>query len=112
VRANSELAKIRDEIDAIDQEIQRLINARAECAQRVAVVKQSEMADSGDAPIYYRPERESQILSRVIARNQGPLPGVAWRLSDRSLWVFWDRWGPSQSRPHSSILGMPWIRVP
>lgn len=73
---NSELAKIRDEIDAIDQEIQRLINARAECAQRVAVVKQSEMADSGDAPIYYRPERESQILSRVIARNQGPLPGT------------------------------------
>ncbi len=76
MKQNPELAKIRDEIDAIDQEIQRLINARAACAQRVAVVKQAEMAETGSVPVYYRPEREAQILSRVIERNEGPLPGA------------------------------------
>lgn len=71
---HSELSKIRGEIDAIDQQIQELINARAACAQRVALVKQAEQGESGEAPIYYRPEREAQILSRVMERNQGPLP--------------------------------------
>ena len=41
---NRELLKIREEIDAIDQQIQDLINARADCAMRVAEVKQAEMA--------------------------------------------------------------------
>ena len=70
---NPELAKIREEIDAIDLEIQRLINARASCAQRVAAVKQEEMAETGEVPVYYRPEREAQILAQVKARNEGPL---------------------------------------
>jgi chorismate mutase / prephenate dehydratase len=74
VKLNPELVKIREEIDAIDLEIQRLINARATCAQRVALVKQAEMAASGEVPVYYRPEREAQILSKVMERNQGPLP--------------------------------------
>jgi chorismate mutase/prephenate dehydratase len=71
---NPELLKIRDEIDAIDQQLQRLINARADCAMRVAEVKQAEMATTGEAPVYYRPEREAQILARVMERNEGPLP--------------------------------------
>ncbi|NCW09320.1 MAG: prephenate dehydratase [Gammaproteobacteria bacterium] len=71
---NPELLKIREEIDAIDQQIQKLINARADCAMRVAEVKQAEMATSGEAPVYYRPERETQILARVMERNEGPLP--------------------------------------
>ena len=71
---NPELLKIREEIDAIDQQIQDLINARADCAMRVAEVKQAELARSGKVPIYYRPEREAQILARVMERNQGPLP--------------------------------------
>ena len=71
---NPELAKIRDEIDAIDLELQRLLNARADCARRVAVVKQAEMQATGEVPAYYRPEREAQILARVMERNQGPLP--------------------------------------
>ena len=41
---NPELLKIREEIDAIDQQIQTLINARADCAVRVAEVKQAAMA--------------------------------------------------------------------
>ncbi|MDG1156375.1 MAG: chorismate mutase, partial [Litorivicinaceae bacterium] len=71
---NPELLKIREEIDAIDQQIQTLINARADCAMRVAEVKQAEMAKTGEAPVYYRPEREAQVLARVMERNEGPLP--------------------------------------
>ena len=71
---NPELLKIREEIDAIDQQIQKLINARADCAMRVAEVKQAEVSTSGEAPVYYRPEREAQILARVMERNEGPLP--------------------------------------
>ncbi len=69
-----QLLKIREEIDAIDQQIQILLNARAECALRVAEVKRAEQATSGESTIYYRPERESQILAAVMERNQGPLP--------------------------------------
>jgi len=63
------LLAIRDRIDAIDAEIQSLINARAECAKDVAVVKQ----ESGDDTLFYRPERESSVLQRVLERNKGPL---------------------------------------
>ena len=63
------LLAIRDRIDAIDTEIQALINARAECAKDVAVVKQ----ESGDDTLFYRPERESSVLQRVLERNKGPL---------------------------------------
>lgn len=71
---NAKLLMIREEIDAIDQQIQKLINSRAECAMRVATVKQSEMDATGEVPIYYRPEREAQILTLVMERNEGPLP--------------------------------------
>ena len=38
-----DLDQVRADIDAIDQEIQALINRRAECAQRVAEIKMSEV---------------------------------------------------------------------
>ena len=63
------LLAIRDRIDAIDAEIQSLINARAQCAKEVAVVKQ----ESGDETLFYRPECESSVLQRVLERNKGPL---------------------------------------
>ncbi len=65
------LAQVRDEIDQIDQEIHSLLNKRAECAQRVADIKHSFGADS---PIFYRPEREAQVLRKAMQRNEGPLP--------------------------------------
>lgn len=64
------LQAIRDRIDALDEQVQTLINERAKLAQEVAQVKQ----ESGDAPVFYRPEREAQVLRRVKERNQGPLP--------------------------------------
>ena len=66
------LGKLRDEIDQIDHDIQRLINARAACAQQVAEVKQA--AAGGQEVQYYRPEREAQVLRAVMERNEGPLP--------------------------------------
>ena len=63
------LKKIRDRIDQIDAEIQGLISARAECARNVAEVKER----SDDDAVFYRPERESAVLQRVLDRNNGPL---------------------------------------
>jgi len=64
------LEALRDKIDALDEQIQTLINARAECAAEVAEVKSSE----GETTHFYRPEREAAILRRISERNTGPLP--------------------------------------
>jgi len=67
---NKELEAIRQRIDAIDAELQQLISERASLAQEVARVKLAE----GESAVFYRPEREAQVLRRVRANNQGPLP--------------------------------------
>lgn len=70
--AEAALLELRNQIDSIDQHIQLLINQRAACAQQVAEVKQR---FSNHLPaVFYRPEREAQVLRRVMERNQGPLP--------------------------------------
>lgn len=62
------LDELREEIDRIDAEIQKLISARARCAQRVGEAKGlTEKAD------FYRPEREARVLRGVVERNEGPL---------------------------------------
>ncbi len=66
-----QLNKLRDQIDQIDQQIMGLVSQRAICAQKVAEVKQQAQTD-GDA-VFYRPEREAQVLRRVMERNKGPL---------------------------------------
>ncbi len=66
------LDNLRDQIDLIDQNIQDLISKRAQCAQQVAEVKRAASAD-GEPVVFYRPEREAQVLRKVMARNQGPL---------------------------------------
>ncbi len=62
---------LRDKIDRIDEQIQTLINERASIAQEVAITKKNHEND----PIFYRPEREAQVLNAVMARNTGPLSG-------------------------------------
>jgi len=71
-KADSEqqLSEIRQQIDQIDAEIQRLINARASCAQQVAEVK---MNAKKETTVFYRPEREAQVLREIMARNTGPV---------------------------------------
>ncbi|RKR02472.1 chorismate mutase [Kushneria sinocarnis] len=67
----SDLEQLRQRIDHIDSELIRLISERAQCAQVVARVK---LAEDPQA-LFYRPEREAQVLKRVMALNPGPLPG-------------------------------------
>lgn len=71
------LQSLRDTIDHIDQELQTLINQRAQCAAQVADIKreQAQLQPDGSlsATCFYRPEREAQILRQVMDRNDGPL---------------------------------------
>ena len=69
-----ELGELRKKIDAADADIQRLINARATYAQNVAEVKKQYGSEESGA-VFYRPEREAQVLREVIARNGGPVSG-------------------------------------
>lgn len=64
-----DLAGIRDRIDAVDTELQRLLNERAGLAQQVGISKHA----SGRTVDFYRPEREAQVLRAAQKRNKGPL---------------------------------------
>jgi len=64
-----DLDALRAEIDSLDQEIQTSIARRATLALEVARAKRAAGADED----FYRPEREAEILRRVVDRNLGPL---------------------------------------
>ena len=64
-----DLQAIRVRIDALDTQILELLNERARCAEQVAHAK---LAEDPNAK-FYRPEREAQILTRMLSINQGPL---------------------------------------
>ena len=62
----AQLTEIRVQIDAIDAQIQELIGKRAQCAQKVADIK----TQGGKVEtVFYRPEREAQVLRLVKERN-------------------------------------------
>ena len=65
----SKLEGVRARIDAVDEQIHRLINERAKLAQAVGISKSSD----GHTVDFYRPEREAQVLRRARERNRGPL---------------------------------------
>ena len=74
------LDSLRKRIDAIDLEIQTLLNERAENALQVAKVKKATalVEDNGIDGVqpmvsFYRPEREAYILKNVASRNTGPM---------------------------------------
>ncbi|ALN85526.1 chorismate mutase [Lysobacter capsici] len=69
VAAAPDLATLRERIDGIDLHIQQLIGERAQFANQVGKAK-GKLAAAVD---YYRPEREAQVLRRVVDRNDGPL---------------------------------------
>lgn len=71
--AEKRLVPLRNRIDEIDEELQRLIGERANIAHEVAAVKRS----FGEVGNFYRPGREAEILARVAERNAAagsPLP--------------------------------------
>lgn len=63
------LDNIRNKIDEIDIEIEKLIQERAKLAIKVADIKIKEDKNA----IFYRPEREVQVISKILKRNKGPL---------------------------------------
>jgi len=76
-----DLDAVRQDIDAIDAQIQSLLADRARCAQRVAEIKLDdvraarERGEPDSEVEFYRPEREAQVLRRIIERDAGPLEG-------------------------------------
>ncbi|WP_298752310.1 chorismate mutase [uncultured Arcobacter sp.] len=65
------LQEIRDKLDAIDNELLKLINDRMELVHQVGALK----AKSGGA--IYRPEREKAIIDRLEKQNNGKLNRAA-----------------------------------
>ncbi len=65
----SKLTELRNRIDGIDTRLLELISDRARLAKEIAEVKgQTENNNS-----FYRPEREAQVLRKIIEKNSGPL---------------------------------------
>jgi len=62
------IRQIRRDIDELDRDLLERLNRRAGLAQAIAEAK-----DDGGAGDYYRPEREAQVLGRLVDANPGPL---------------------------------------
>lgn len=62
---SAELDRLREQIDALDERILALVSERARLAQAIGHLKNG---------IAYRPEREAQVVRRMLAANPGPLP--------------------------------------
>ncbi|MGQ0443327.1 MAG: chorismate mutase, partial [Methylophilaceae bacterium] len=72
---SDQLKQYRDQIDAIDEEVLKLVNERAKLAREIGHVKQAgNLKEDG---VIFRPEREAQILRRLQEHNQGPLENEA-----------------------------------
>ena len=63
------LETLRDEINALDQQLLALLNQRAELALKIGQCKQALGVDE-----YHVPTREVEVLSRLCSVSQGPLP--------------------------------------
>ena len=70
MKTDPRLEQIRCRIDELDARLIKLISRRAKFAQQVAKIKQTGPNGNGS---FYRPEREAQVLQRVVDRNEGPL---------------------------------------
>ena len=64
---SAELADLRIQIDALDADLLRLLNRRAQVAEQVGVVKKRE----GTA--FYRPDRVAHVIEKIQGANGGPL---------------------------------------
>jgi chorismate mutase len=74
------LDELRREIDAIDEQLVRLLSERAECALRIGHEKKLAGME------VYQPSRESEVLEHVQRINMGPLDDAAMkRLFERII---------------------------
>ena len=63
----------RRRIDAIDDQLMRLLNSRSQCVVEIGRIKRAL-----GLPLY-SPEREDALLERVLRDNPGPLDRAAVR---------------------------------
>ncbi|MCW1843004.1 chorismate mutase [Prosthecomicrobium hirschii] len=72
------LGQLRTEIDAIDEEVHRLLVARSAIIDELIKVKRTDVTGAA-----FRPAREAEMMRRLVARHRGILPIVAlehmWR---------------------------------
>lgn len=68
---SADLARLRREIDAIDEEVVALLNRRAAAALAVGEAKRQ----AGKS--FYAPEREREVYDRLAKLNRGPFPTEA-----------------------------------
>lgn len=75
----SDIAELRDRIDALDTELLRLLNERARVAREIGIIKNRE-----SLPIY-APDREMKLLRSLVERSEGPLRPEAIRAIYREI---------------------------
>ncbi|MBI4589753.1 MAG: prephenate dehydratase [Candidatus Rokubacteria bacterium] len=72
-----DLDEFRSRINALDEQILKLLNQRADAALRIGELKRRQ------ALPYFVPEREAEIINRLLSLNPGPLPAegvkAIWR---------------------------------
>lgn len=73
------MADLRGRIDALDEQIVRLLNERA-----AVVVEIGKLKRDGQTPIY-APDREQAVLEHVRQANRGPLPDACMEAIWREL---------------------------
>ncbi len=69
----AQLAKIRRQIDSLDERLLRLVNQRASLALNIGRIK-----DKQKWPVF-DPKREAFVLRHVMAASRGPLSSSAVR---------------------------------
>ena len=68
MKEKEKIQSLRQKIEALDDEILKLLNRRAIVVQRIGKVKSEMKMD------YYSPRREEEILQRLGAQSSGPFP--------------------------------------
>jgi len=104
----SDLAEYRRKIDALDDELIRLLNERADLAREIGVIK------NRDSLPIYSPDREMKLLRSLVERSKGPLRPEGIRAIYREIMsaslalekdVAIACVGPSGSSAHQAALG-------
>jgi chorismate mutase len=74
------IARLRQNIDTVDEVLVKLLNQRAKWAQEIGVVKK------GAGIAIYQPDREARVVAHVVGANRGPLEAAAiQRLFERII---------------------------
>ena len=65
------IRKMRNKIDAVDQEILKLLNERTKAVLEIGKIK------TAKGEQFYVPHREKEIINNLIRKNKGPFPQEA-----------------------------------